>query len=116
MFFVDNVHLYTTGIRVARFTSIDPGVAWHGFLDHQTTRRLGSFFRDEADTTARRIEIDNFRVMTPSHRRGWLRSVLYDTRQVDSTALIDEEIRPSDYNGYRLDYREIYGVADGRGR
>lgn len=105
VFLVNNVHLYTTGIRVARFTSIDPGVAWHGFLDHQTTRRLGSFFRNETNTTARRIEIDNVRVMAPSHRRGWLRSVFYDTCQVDGAALIDEEIRRSDYNGYRLNYR-----------
>lgn len=61
---VNNVHLYNTGIRVARFTSIDPGVAWHGFLDHQTTRRLGSFFRNETDTTARRIKIDNLGKIT----------------------------------------------------
>lgn len=56
---VNNVHLYTTGICVARFTFIDPGVARYGFLDHQTTRRFGSFFRNKTDTTARRIEIDN---------------------------------------------------------
>lgn len=104
VFLVNNVHLYTTGICVARFTFIDPGVARYGFLDHQTTRRFGSFFRNKTDTTARRIEIDNVRIMTPSHRRWWFRSVFYDTRQVDGAALIDEEIRRSDYNGYRLDY------------
>ena len=31
---VNNVHLNAAGIRVARFTGIDPGVAQHRFLDH----------------------------------------------------------------------------------
>lgn len=43
--------------------------------------------------------------MTPGHRRGWFGGVFYDARQIDGAALIDEEVRRSDYNGYRLDYR-----------
>lgn len=105
MFLVNNVHFYPGGIRVARLAHVDPGVARHGFLDHQTARCFGPLLGDEADTAARRIEIDNLRVMTPNHHRRWLRGVSYDARQVDGAALIDEEFRLSDYNGYRLDYR-----------
>lgn len=104
MFLVNNVHLYAAGIRVARLALVNTGVTRHSFLYHQTTRCFRALFRNEADTTARRVKIDGLRVMTPSHRRGWLGGVFYDARQVDGAALIDEEIRRSDYNGYRLDY------------
>lgn len=104
MFLVNNVHFYAAGIRVARLAPIDPGVARHSFLDHQTTRCLGSLFRDETDTTTWRIEIDNLRIMTPSHCRGWFGGVFYDARQIDGAALIDEEVWRSNYNGDRLDY------------
>lgn len=56
---VNNVHLYCTGIRVARLARVVTGIARHGFLDHQATRCFGTFLRDEADAAARRVEIDN---------------------------------------------------------
>lgn len=56
---VNNVHLYAAGIRIARLAPVNPGVARHGFLDHQTTRSLGTFFSDQTDTTTWRVEINN---------------------------------------------------------
>lgn len=61
---VNNVHFYPGGIRVARLAHVDPGVARHGFLDHQTARCFGPLLGDEADTAARRIEIDNLDKIT----------------------------------------------------
>lgn len=56
---VNNVHLYAAGIRIARLAPVNPGVARHGFLDHQTTRCLGTFFSNQTDTAARRVEVDS---------------------------------------------------------
>lgn len=53
------MHLYAAGIRVARLASVNAGVAGHSFLNHQTTRCFRALFRDETDTTTRRIEIDD---------------------------------------------------------
>lgn len=50
----------------------------------------------------KQINNTHFCVMTPGHRRRWFGSVFYDARQIDGAALIDEEVRRSDYNGFRL--------------
>lgn len=50
---VYNVHLYAARIRVARLAGVYPGVAGHGLLDHQATRRLGPLLRYEADAASR---------------------------------------------------------------
>jgi len=64
---VNNVHLYTTGIRIAWLAPVNPGVARHGFLDHQTTRCLGTFFSYQTDTATRRVEIDNLHQKTSQY-------------------------------------------------
>lgn len=41
-------------------------------------------------------------VVTPNHQGGRLGGESYDAREVDGAAFIDEEVRSSDYRGYRL--------------